>query len=347
LGKLIDNILELSRQNQQGGLSPWFIRRLESQINAGIFLVEEKVDDVGDTLIQLLADYREQAQVSTAVLGMSGGVDSALTAVLFKHAGWRVVGFTLPIDQNPEETTRGIEACEALELEHYNIDLTDLYHATLKSLAPTDPALQSDEASRSPRLRRGNIKARLRMATLYNMAAAHAGLVASTDNYSELGAGFWTLHGDVGDISPIQALLKSWEVPYLAKTLGVPKSTWAATPTDGLATGGTDEQQIGASYLEWDIMVAAIQAATDRHGLNLTHANLADSLEVALESDERATVVFRNVTKRLGSTWYKRINPVQFEHPLVPRLSVLANLDVQLFQPEVISRMKPCRPASG
>jgi nicotinamide-nucleotide amidase len=185
------------------------------------------------------------------------------------------------------------------------------------------------------------------MTTLYNMAAAHAGLVASTDNYSELGAGFWTLHGDVGDISPIQALLKSWEVPYLAKTLGVPKSTWAATPTDGLATGGTDEQQIGASYLEWDIMVAAIQAAIDRHGPSLTHANLADSLEVPLESDERATLVFRNVTKRLGTTWYKRINPVQFEHPLVPRLSVLANLDSHLFQPEVIGRVRPCRTGSG
>jgi nicotinamide-nucleotide amidase len=87
LGKLIDNILELSRQNQQGGLSPWFTRNLESQINAGVFLADEKIDDVGVMLIQLLADYREQAQVSTAVLGMSGGVDSALTAVLFKQAG--------------------------------------------------------------------------------------------------------------------------------------------------------------------------------------------------------------------------------------------------------------------
>ena len=62
------------------------------------------------------------------------------------------------------------------------------------------------------------------MATLYNMAASHGGLVAGTDNYSELTAGFWTLHGDVGDISPIQSLLKSWEVPYLAKSLGVPRS---------------------------------------------------------------------------------------------------------------------------
>ena len=130
----IENILELSRQNSQGGLSPWFIRNLENQIDAGVFLVDGKLDEVGEALTRRLADYREQAGVSTAVLGMSGGVDSALTAVLFKRAGWRVVGFTLPIDQDPEETARGVEACEALGLEHHNIDLTELYQATIKAL---------------------------------------------------------------------------------------------------------------------------------------------------------------------------------------------------------------------
>jgi NAD+ synthetase len=336
LTTLIDNILDLSRQNQQGGLSPWFTRNLENQIDAGVFLVDGKVDEIGEALIRRLADYRDQAGVSTAVLGMSGGVDSALTAVLFKRAGWRVVGFTLPIDQNPDETTRGVEACEVLGLEHHNIDLTDLYHATLNALGGTDPPLRTNDDGTSARLRRGNLRARLRMATLYNMAAAHGGLVAGTDNYSELTAGFWTLHGDVGDISPIQSLLKSWEVPYLAKTLGVPRSTWAATPTDGLGIGGTDEQQIGASYLEWDIMVAALQAALDRHGPALTRANLATRLDVPLEVDERAAIVFRNVTGRLGSTWYKRVNPIQFEHPVFPRLGSLALLDASLFQPNVI-----------
>ena len=138
---LIQNILELSRQNSQGGLSPWFIRNLENQIDAGVFLVEGKLDQVGEALVRRLADYREQGGLSTAVLGMSGGVDSALTAALFKRAGWRVVGFTLPIDQNPNETARGVEACEALGLEHHNIDLTDLHHATIKALAPADPGL--------------------------------------------------------------------------------------------------------------------------------------------------------------------------------------------------------------
>jgi hypothetical protein len=83
-------------------------------------------------------------------------------------------------------------------------------------------------------------------------------------------------------------------------------------------------------------MVAALQAALDRHGPGLTRANLASRLDVPLEVDERAAVVFRNVTGRLGSTWYKRANPIQFEHPVVPRLGSLARLDASLFQPKAI-----------
>ena len=150
LTTFIENILELSRQNQQGGLSPWFTRNLENQIDAGVFLVDGKLDDVGEALARRLADYREQAGISTAVLGMSGGVDSALTAVLFKRAGWRIVGFTLPIDQNPEETARGVEACEALELEHHDIDLTDLYQATMRALGRNRPSLRTGDARPRP-----------------------------------------------------------------------------------------------------------------------------------------------------------------------------------------------------
>lgn len=186
---------------------------------------------------------------------MSGGVDSALTAAIFKHAGYRVVGVTMPIHQDAAETARGVEACSALGIEHRHMDLSYLYDVTLEAEAKLDPELQSSEPDKAVRVRRGNVRARLRMVTLYNLASKLGGMVASTDNLSELSAGFWTLHGDVGDFSPIQALLKSWEVPYLARLNGVPESTVQATPTDGLGIDAGDEAQLGCSYLEWDLMI--------------------------------------------------------------------------------------------
>jgi nicotinamide-nucleotide amidase len=333
---LTETILDLSRQNMIGQISPWFTRALERQVESGVFLPPERLDAVGEALIAGLDAYRREAGLGTAVLGMSGGVDSALTAVLFKRAGWRVVGLTLPIEQNPEETARGIDACEALGLEHRNVDLTALYHVGLAALADADPDLGESDAAR---LRRGNVRARLRMITLYNAAASLGGLVASTDNYSELAAGFWTLHGDVGDVSPIQSLLKSWEVPYLARTLGVPEATWKATPTDGLATGGTDEQQIGATYLEWDIMVATIQAALGRDAAAASLDALPDRLDPPIEGDQKALEVYANVTGRMRRNWFKRINPLQFEHPFADRLKDLARMDAALFQPALIKNL--------
>lgn len=335
---LENEILELSRQTRIGELSPWFRRSLARRIESGVFLPTEKLDEIGRVLIERLAAYRRDAGVGTAVLGMSGGVDSALTAVLFKRAGWRVVGFTLPISQNPEETERGVEACRALQLEHRHVDLTELYLAACGALGGIDPDLTGSPEAPAVRLRQGNVRARLRMVTLYNMASSLGGVVASTDNYSELGAGFWTLHGDVGDISPIQSLLKSWEVPYLARSLGVPEATWKATPTDGLGTGGNDEQQIGASYLEWDVMTSTMQAALGQSGPPSLD-ELPDRLDPPIGDDERARQVYRNLTGRMGRNWFKRVNPLLLEHPLLPRLSLLERMDAALFQPEAVKVM--------
>lgn len=329
---LYSDILDLARQGGRSGPSPWFKQQLEKQIDDGLFLSEEALENVLEALCQDLIDYRTQAGVETAVLGMSGGVDSALTAALFKKAGWRVVGFTLPIHQHAEETERGIEACAALGIEHHHIDLSDRFDDIVSSLGALDRSLVvSDEGA--ARTRRGNLRARLRMMTLYDQARRFSGIVASTDNLSELGAGFWTLHGDVGDIAPMQGLIKSWEIPWLSRRAGVPEKTWRAAPTDGLGIGAGDEAQIGATYLEWDIILFALGEVLAKDP-RITTQHLVSILE--MENDRHAQMVLGAVLQRLRTTWHKRVNPIRLDHPLADRFSLLDTIDERLFRPPVL-----------
>ncbi|AZQ67591.1 NAD(+) synthase [Silicimonas algicola] len=328
----LDEVLELSRQRPRGPLSPWFETRLREQVGAGLFLPPSELQAVGKRLVQQLAEYREQAGVSTAVLGMSGGVDSAVTAALLKEAGWRVVGYTLPIEQDPVETERGVEACHALGIEHLQLDLSEQYHCMVAGLGSLDEKLRSGDTD-ALRTRRGNMRARLRMITLYDQAHRWGGLVASTDNFSELGAGFWTLHGDVGDLTPVQSLLKSWEVPWMAHAYGVPESTWRAKPTDGLGIGEGDEAQIGATYLEWDVTVFAVLDVLRRNP-SLSAEQIPDVL--CAGDDPVAVRAIAAVLRRLRTTWFKRMNPIALDHPKSDRLSMLDMIDDRLFRPAVL-----------
>ena len=195
--------------------------------------------------------------------------------------------------------------------------------------------------SKIERIRRGNIKARLRMITLYNIAAANGGLVASTDNYSEMAMGFWTLHGDVGDLSPIQSLNKSWEVPALARWLGVPESIWRAKPTDGLGIDDNDEAQFGYTYLELDLMLFNI-TKTLHDGLTTDlFEDYREDLEKFLDfgDDTHAKEVFDDLMARMGSTWFKRMNPVNIKHPFDKgRYMELDGADADLFRPAVVKK---------
>lgn len=298
-------------------LSPWFDFMLDEQIRMHIF--EDNIEQLKDGLVRNLADYKSNNNLENIVLGMSGGIDSALTASLFKEAGWNVTGVTLPVHQEESETDRGVEACKALGIDHVQVDLSDVYDFYLKH-NNSDKELSSKKESKDIKVRRGNIRARLRMLTLYNLANKLNGIVGSTDNFSELSAGFWTLHGDVGDVAPIQSLSKSWEVPALADYMNVPASIISATPTDGLGVDAGDEAQFGFSYLQFDLVLFG----------------LLSELETELRPSDDDLAIVDNVKTRIRSTGYKRVNPVNLNHPVRGNelYSALQNLDDKLLKGE-------------
>lgn len=204
-----------------------------------------------------LKEYSNQSNTSGFVIGISGGIDSAVTSILCALTGKDVLCVKMPIHQHRAEFDRSREHCEWLNAKFPNVSVcaADL-SATFDSLSKIIPSeLQSD-------LTMANTRARLRMTTLYAYSGAKGMLVAGTGNKVEdFGVGFYTKYGDGGvDLSPIADLMKS-EVFGLAKELQVVDSIQNAAPTDGLwADGRSDEDQLGASYdeLEWAMDAYAI-----------------------------------------------------------------------------------------
>lgn len=290
----------IKAQNRVIELDHEFKCLLERAIRTRVF--DDNADELISDIVVGLTKYRLAHKINKVFIGISGGIDSAVTAALFKLAGWEVHGYCLPINQNKEETMRGLEAIHGLGIDRMDdhiIDLSDTFDKTLQSFKLNVDKTITD-STHSAKVRRGNLKARLRMMTLYELASANGGLVASTDNFSEYSVGFWTLHGDVGDVSPIQSLNKSWEVPLIAKELGVPKSIIDAVPTDGLGITTSDEENLGFSYLHLDLTVHTLIGNISSDSINIT-----------------TNPIFQAVVDKVRSSAFKRTNPCNFPHPVI------------------------------
>ena len=218
-----------------------------------------QTEKVAQHIIDWLKDYANNANIKGFVIGVSGGIDSALTSTLCAKTGLDLMVLEMPIHQAENQVTRASKHIDWLQENFDNVtrqpvNLTPVFDSLVAAL----PDVENEE-DRFMSL--ANTRARLRMTTLYYFAALHGYLVAGTGNKVEdFGVGFYTKYGDGGvDISPIADLLKT-EVYQIAEFLGVNNDILVAPPTDGLwGDDRTDEDQIGASYpeLEWAMKVTA------------------------------------------------------------------------------------------
>lgn len=193
-----------------------------------------------------LNDYSNKSTTNGFIIGISGGIDSAVTSTLIAKTGKPVICIEMPINQNKLQVERGKKHISWLKKKFPNVssielDLTKVFTTFIK---------EAKKKHKTNKLAQANTRARLRMTTLYYFAQINNYLVVGTGNKVEdFGIGFFTKYGDGGvDISPIADLLKT-EVFTLGKYLDINKDIINATPTDGLwDEDKSDEEQIGAKY---------------------------------------------------------------------------------------------------
>ena len=224
------------------------IPNLIQSINILLMKYDIIIEEINDWLIK----YLKKSKCDGFVVGVSGGIDSALTSTLCARTGYPTLCIDMPILQNENEINRAENHIKWLKknynnVSHITIDLNNTFETFKSSVEKTE--------NPNNNLSLANSRSRLRMTTLYYFSGIHNYLVAGTGNKVEdFGVGFYTKYGDGGvDISPIADLTKT-NVFEIASKLNVIDEILKAKPTDGLWDDGrTDEDQIGATYseLEW------------------------------------------------------------------------------------------------
>jgi NAD+ synthase len=196
-----------------------------------------------------IKNYAENSNIHSLVIGVSGGIDSALVSTLCCMTGLKTYAVSLPIKQQSKQYDRANQHINWLKTNFDNVSSCEV------NLTGTFEMIEKSLQTFSNDLSSANTRSRLRMTALYHIATSVRGLVVGTGNKVEdFGVGFFTKYGDGGvDISPIGDLTKT-EVRIMASELGIVESILIAKPTDGLwEDDRSDEDQIGATYeeLEW------------------------------------------------------------------------------------------------
>jgi NAD+ synthase len=255
---------------------------------------------LADEIAGWLRAQMEDAGASRLVMGLSGGIDSAVVCALSSMAAGpnQVIAAILPIRSNPADVRDAEAVARTYGVTAHHIDLAPAYDALLAAMPDEDATgLEDATADESIRARRrelalANVKPRLRMTTLYYLANRYNGLVVGTGNKTELSIGYFTKYGDGGvDVLPIGDLDKT-TVRALARELGVPEAVISRPPSAGLWEGQTDEGEIGLVYVDLDAALNAI-ATGDADRLDPNTRNRALELMMASEHKRRPVPIFR------------------------------------------------------
>lgn len=207
-----------------------------------------KLQDKINFTVDWLKALAKNANVNGLLVGVSGGIDSAVVAFLIKKAfPEQSLGVIMPCKSNPQDRLDAQKMVEAANLKHVEMDLSSAHEEMMDKIHNVI-AEKSEWDQGNEQLASANLKARLRMSTLYTVATNYNYLVVGTDNAAEWHLGYFTKYGDGGvDCVPIANLTKG-EVREWAAQLGVPQEIIDKAPSAGLWEGQTDEQEMGTTY---------------------------------------------------------------------------------------------------
>lgn len=235
-------------------------------------------------IIDFIRNETLKAGVNGAVVGISGGIDSALAATLTVKAlgKGKVLGIHIPESGlTPSEDSKDAKAlADWLGIELQTIDISGIISAFMAAAVP--------ENESADRLSMGNLKARIRMSLLYFHANQMNRMVIGTGNKTEILLGYFTKYGDGGvDLEPIGGLYKT-EVWELSRRLGVPESLIMKKPSAGLWAGQTDEAELGISYLKVDEVLKKLEQNEDSETILKTLGISSEQLNSVLNRIKRS-----------------------------------------------------------
>jgi NAD+ synthase len=209
---------------------------------------------VRELLVRFIKDQTTNAGFATAVVGVSGGVDSAVSAALAAEALGKenVLGVMIPYrTSNPKSVEDAKLVIQAIGIRSELVDISKMVDGYCEDNKITDA------------LRRGNVMARMRMIVLYDLSAREKALVIGTSNKTEILVGYGTQHGDLASaINPLGDLYKS-QIWQLAEAIGIPKPVIEKAPSADLWEGQTDEKEMGVTYAKLDALL--YEMVDERH----------------------------------------------------------------------------------